>query len=321
MPASPKVRNISDNNNLLQPEAEKTVCTSNLGGANIKIISNVSSSAGQRTVMKTNQIKSIHNLTVSTQERKPVLVDTPISLRTSKSENNKLGAGVTVAAGTQVISSSGHQVYHSGIITPATGTTTTTGNIPKAAILMSPGHYALLNTGVKGGTLVAPGGSSPMHVTNVVVKTTPATPVGTQPGINKAVSAGSGQPTHVQYLVPSVTPDGKLILPSNLLMPTDPSLTKQLTVTPVSSAASVRMVPSTVVTSADPGSVIKPITMAAATKTTVTSQAQGMVLISSSRPGVTPMAPQISVTQAVSLTQSPYHPASKSSLKLLFTCQ
>lgn len=300
MPPSPKVRNVGDNNMLQQENDKVTVSGGNLG-TNIKIISNVSSPAGQRTVMKTNQIKSIHNLTVTTQERKPVLVDTPISLRTSKSDSNKgnLGtvgsAAVTLPAGTQVIPSSNHQVYHSGIITTTTGTTTTSvGTISKAAILMSPGHYALLNT--KGSTLVAPGGTSPMHVTNVVVKTTPATPVGTQPSVNKVVSAGSGQPTHVQYLVPSVTPDGKLILPSNLLVSTDPSA-KQLTVTPVSSATGMRMVPSTVVTTTDPGGVIKPLTMAGVTKTTVTSQAQGMVLISGARQGV---------SQAVSLTQSPY---------------
>lgn len=308
MPPSPKVRNVGDNN-VSQQEGDKVTVSGGSLGTNIKIISNVSSPAGQRTVMKTNQIKSIHNLTVTTQERKPVLVDTPISLRTSKSDNNKSSLGtignsaVTLPAGTQVIPSSNHQVYHSGIITSTTGTTTTSvGTIPKAAILMSPGHYALLNT--KGSTLVAPGGTSPMHVTNVVVKTTPATPVGTQPSVNKVVSAGSGQPTHVQYLVPSVTPDGKLILPSNLLVSTDPS--KQLTVTPVSSGTGMRMVPSTVVTTTDPGGVIKPLTMAGVTKTTVTSQAQGMVLISGSRQGIASVGPQIGVSQAVSLTQSPY---------------
>ncbi|KAK8742721.1 hypothetical protein OTU49_001642, partial [Cherax quadricarinatus] len=311
MPPSPKVRNVSENN-MMQQEGDKVTVSTSSHGANIKIISNVSSPAGQKTVMKTNQIKSFHNLTVTTQERKPVLVDTPISLRTNKNDSNKCnlggigGTSVTLPAGTQMIPSSSQQAFHTGIITSTSGTTTTSvGTIPKAAILMSPGHYTLLNTGVKGSTLVAPGGTSPMHVTNVVVKTTPATSVGSQPGINKVVSAGSGQPTHVQYLVPSVTPDGKLILPSNLLVSTDPSA-KQLTVTPVSSATSMRMVPSTVVTTTDPGGVIKPITMAGVTKTTVASQTQGMVLFSGPRQGIASVGPQIGVSQAVSLAQSPY---------------
>ncbi|XP_037781346.1 LOW QUALITY PROTEIN: protein capicua homolog [Penaeus monodon] len=310
MPPSPKVRSVGENN-ILQQENEKGTGSSANLGANIKIISNVSSPAGQRTVMKTNQIKSIHNLTVTTQERKPVLVDTPISLRTSKSDSNKTnlggvaGTGVTLPAGTQVIPSSGQQVYHSGIITTtACSTTTSGGTIPKTAILMPSGHYALLNTGVKGGTLVAPGGNSPMHVTNVVVKTTPATPVGSQPSVTKAVSTGSGQPTHVQYLVPSFTQDGKLILGSNLIVSADPA--KQLTVTPVSSAAGMRMVPSTGVTTTDPGGVIKTITMAGVPKTTVASQAQGMVLISGSRQGIGTVGPQLGVSQAVSLTQASY---------------
>ncbi|XP_071548691.1 uncharacterized protein [Panulirus ornatus] len=63
MPPSPKVRNVGDNNMLQQENDKVTVSGGNLG-TNIKIISNVSSPAGQRTVMKTNQIKSIHNLTI-----------------------------------------------------------------------------------------------------------------------------------------------------------------------------------------------------------------------------------------------------------------
>lgn len=312
MPPSPKVRNVADN--AIQQEGDKaTVPVSNASyGANIKIISNVSSPAGQRTVMKTNQIKSIHNLTVTTQERKPVLVDTPISLRTNKSETVKCSGSVTLPAGTQVIPSSNHQVYYTGIITSTCATpTTSVGTIPKTAILMPHGHYALLNAGVKGGALVAPGGTSPLQVTNVMVKTTPAVSVGTQPGITKGVSVGSGQPTHVQYLVPSFTPDGKLILPNNLLVPADQA-PKQLTVTPVSSSGGVRMVPSTggAVTS-EAGGVIKPLTVTGVAKTAVTSQAQGMVLVSGSRPGIAPVGPQLGVSQPVSLAHSPYqsHPA------------
>lgn len=323
MPPSPKVRNVTDNS-VIQQESDKAVPVSSANyGANIKIISNVSSPAGQRTVMKTNQIKSFHNLTVTTQERKPVLVDTPVSLRTSKNETVKCsavggvgGTGVTLPAGTQVIPSSNHQVYYSGIITSTCATpTTSVGTIPKAAILMSHGHYALLNTGVKGGALVAPGGTSPMQVTNVMVKTTPAVPVGTQPGITKGVSGGSSQPTHVQYLVPSITPDGKLILPNNLLVPTDQAA-KQLTVTPVSSGGGVRMVPSTGGGGAtsDAGGVIKPLTVTGVAKTSVASQAQGMVLISGSRAGIAPVGSQLGVSQPVSLAHSPYqtHPAGES---------
>ena len=319
MPQSPKVRNVTDNN-VIQQESDKAVPVSNANyGANIKIISNVSSPAGQRTVMKTNQIKSFHNLTMTTQERKPVLVDTPVSLRTNKNETVKCsgvggvgGTGVTLPAGTQVIPSSNHQVYYSGIITSTCATpTTSVGTIPKAAILMPHGHYALVNTGVKGSALVTPGGNSPMQVTNVMVKTTPAVPVGSQPGITKGVSGGSSQPTHVQYLVPSFTPDGKLILPNNLLVPTDSS-TKQLTVTPVSSAGGVRMVPSTGgAATSDGGGVIKPLTVTGVAKTSVASQAQGMVLISGSRAGIAPVGPQLGVSQPVSLAHSPYqtHPA------------
>lgn len=318
MPPSPKVRSVTENN-ILQQEGDKATApvSSASYGANIKIISNVSSPAGQRTVMKTNQIKSIHNLTVTTQERKPVLVDMPISLRTSKNETVKSSGGVTgvtLPAGTQVIPSSNHQVYYSGIITSTCATpTTSVGTIPKTAILMH-GQYALLNPGVKGGALVAPGGSSPMQVTNVMVKTTPAVPVGTQPGITKGVSVGSGQPTHVQYLVPSITPDGKLILPNNLLVPTDQAA-KQLTVTPVSSAGGVRMVPSTGgAATSDAGGVIKPLTVTGVAKTAVTSQAQGMVLISGPRPGIAPFGPQLGVSQPVSLAHAPYqtHPAGES---------
>lgn len=307
-------------NNVIQQESDKAVPVSSANyGPNIKIISNLSSPAGQRTVMKTNQIKSFHNLTVTTQERKPVLVDTPVSLRTNKNETVKSTAagstGVTLPAGTQVIPSSNHQVYYSGILTSTCATpTTSVGTIPKAAILMSSGHYALLNTGVKGGALVAPGGNSPMQVTNVMVKTTPAVPVGSQPGITKGVSVGSSQPTHVQYLVPSLTPDGKLILPNNLLVPTDPAA-KQLTVTPVSSAGGVRMVPSTGASAtSDAGGVIKPLTVTGVAKTSVASQAQGMVLISGSRAGIAPVGPQLGVSQPVSLAHSPYqtHPAGES---------
>lgn len=320
MPPSPKVRNVTENN-VIQQEGDKVTApvSSASYGANIKIISNVSSPAGQRTVMKTNQIKSIHNLTVTTQERKPVLVDTPISLRTSKNETVKCSGGVTgvtLPAGTQVIPSSNHQVYYSGIITSTCATpTTSVATIPKTAILMPHGHYALLNTGMKGSALVTPGGSSPMQVTNVMVKTNPAVPVGTQSGITKGVSVGSGQPTHVQYLVPSFTPDGKLILPNNLLVSTDPAA-KQLTVTPVSSAGGgVRMVPSTGgAATSDAGSVIKPIAVTEVAKTSVTSQAQGMVLISGSRSGIAPVGPQLGVSQPVSLAHSPYqtHPAGES---------
>lgn len=319
MPPSPKVRNVTENN-VIQQEGDKATApvSSASYGANIKIISNVSSPGGQRTVMKTNQIKSIHNLTVTTQERKPVLVDTPISLRTSKNETVKCSGsvtGVTLPAGTQVIPNSNHQVYYSGIITSTVATpTTSVGTIPKTAILMPHGHYALLNTGVKGGALVAPGGSSPMQVTNVMVKTNPAVPVGTQSGITKGVSVGSGQPTHVQYLVPSFTPDGKLILPNNLLVSADPTA-KQLTVTPVSSAGGVRMVPSTGgAATSDAGGVIKPLTVTEVAKTSVTSQAQGMVLISGPRSGIAPVGPQLGVSQPVSLAHSPYqtHPAGES---------
>lgn len=306
MPPSPKVRSIAESNSIAQSDSEKmnVSASGNNIGTNIKIISNVSSATGQRTVMKTNHIKSIHNLTVTTQERKPVLVDTSISLRTTKSDSKGgiANTGVTLPAGTQVIPSSGQQVYHTAISSSSAAVTATPtmSSIPKA-ILMSPGHLALLNTGVK----VASCGSSPMHVTNVVVKTTPATSVGSQPAVSKAVSAGTGQPTHVQYLVPSFTPDGKLILPSNLLVSTD-STAKQLTVTPVSSAAGVRVVPSTVVSTSEAGSVIKPITVAGVTKTSVASQAQGMVLISGTRQGIGAVGQQVAVSQAVSLTQSPY---------------
>lgn len=320
MPPSPKVRNVTENN-VIQQEGDKVTApvSSASYGANIKIISSVSSPAGQRTVMKTNQIKAIHNL-VTTQERKPVLVDTPISLRTSKNEAVKCSGSitsVTLPAGTQVIPNSNHQVYYSGIITSTCPTpTTSVGTIPKTAILMPHGHYTLLNApGVKGGALVAPGGSSPMQVTNVMVKTNPAVPVGTQSGITKGVSVGSGQPTHVQYLVPSFTSDGKLILPSNLLVPTDPAA-KQLTVTPVSSAGGVRMVPSTGgAATSDAGGVIKPLTVTEVAKTSVTSQAQGMVLISGTRSGIAPVGPQLGVSQPVSLPHSPYqtHPAGESS--------
>ncbi|KAK7083011.1 hypothetical protein SK128_018503 [Halocaridina rubra] len=304
MPASPKVRTLGENN-LLQSENEKINVSGsgNSLGTNIKIISNVTSATGQRTVMKTNHIKSIHNLTVATQERKPVLVDTPISLRTTKNDNKGLtSSSITVPVGTQVIPSSGQQVYHTAVSSSSVAVTAahTMSSIPKAAILMSPGHYALLNTS---GVKVASGGSSPMHVTNVVVKTTPATPVGSQPTVSKAVS--TGQPTHLQYLVPSVTPDGKYILQSNFLVSTDPTA-KQLTVTPVSSATGVRMIPSTVVTTAEAGSVIKPITVTGVTKTSIASQAQGMVLISGTRQGLNAVAQPVAVSQAVSLTQSPY---------------
>ena len=322
MPPSPKVRSLGESNSLtVQSDGGEKVNASTAGnslGTNIKIISSVSSATAQRTVMKTNHIKSLHNLTVTTQERKQVLVDTPISLRTNKidTKSGLTNTGVTLPAGTQVIPSSGHQVYHTAMSSttapvaagsaPAPNANPTMSTIPKASILnlVSPGQYALLNAGVK----VASGGNSPMHVTNVVVKTLPATSVGNQPAVSKAAVAvaGTGQPTHVSYLVPSITPDGKLILPSNLLVSTDPTA-KQLTVTPVSSAAGVRMIPSTVVTTSEAGSVIKPITVAGVTKTSVASQAQGMVLISGTRQGIgAAVGQQVAVSQAVSLTQSPY---------------
>lgn len=290
MPPSPKVRSGSESGGGGGGDGEAKVAVTGTG--NFKIISNVAAGSGQRTVMKTNQIKSFHNLTVTTQERRPVLVDTPISLRGNKGDGGKPGVGPGAGGGN-------HQVYHPGLVTSTATSTTAVASLPKATILMPSGHYALLNTGVKGGALVAQGGSSPMHVTNVVVKTTPATPVGTQPGASKGAGVGTGQPTHFQYLVPSVTHDGKLII-----MSTDAAAAKQLTVAPVSSAAGVRMVQSTVVTAADSG-VIKPVTVANA-KPPITSQgptpSQGVMLISGSRPA----GQQLGTTQAVSLTQSPY---------------
>lgn len=241
--------------------------------SNITIISNVAAGGGHKTVLKNSQVKSIHNLSVSKQEKRSILVDTAISLRGTNKNDSKL-VPVSASHLTQ-ISYQSHPLstcpssQHVSV-SPAN----TIAQLPKAAILMpsSGGQYTLLNAGPKSGTLLSPGGSQPLQVANMVVKTTLAGAVSA--AHHQGPTNSPSQPTHVQYLVPSLTADGKIIIG------------------PVSSSSTVRILPQAVVTTdpniaAQSGGVIKPLAVTGLTKSGLTSQSPGVVLISGGRTGVT----------------------------------
>ncbi|KAB7498571.1 putative transcription factor capicua [Armadillidium nasatum] len=286
MPASPKTSS-----------EELSLDGKSNSAGNITIISNITTGVGQKTVMKNNQVKSIHNMTVNKQDKKPLSTDTTLNLRGNKVEMK----AVSIPSSTQIAQIS----YQTQLIQTVassqhvTASSNTVTQLPKTAILMpSNGQYTLLNTGTKGGSLVSPGTSQSLQVANMVVKTSLSGTVNTTPHQNLA--NGSSQPTHVQYLVPSVTADGKIIL--------------QSTVGPVSTAGTVRILPQAVVTTdpniAQSGGVIKPITVTGLTKGAITPQSPGVVLISGGRSGVT-LTPT-SVASTSSFPSSSQHQVSGS---------
>ena len=247
MPASPKSRNI---------EGDKI----GVASGNIKIISNISSPAGQKTVMKTNHIKSIHNLTVSTQEKRAVLIDTPVSLRSTKME-----AKVVCTSTSQTVPGSHVQTMtntQSGVAVPTTISVT---QIPKAFLMSTSGQYALLNPG-KPTTLMTTSGASTVQVANMVVKTGGANS-GSVTAVGK-IGTGPAAATHVQYLVPTVV-DGKLLFTGPM--------------TPVSGTPGVRVVPASVVTS-DPTGVSSVKSLSVVSVSNSNGQSPGVAVLSGASP-------------------------------------